>query len=375
MDDLTRLLGELVAIPSINPFGGEGPAETELANFLLTFLRHQKIDCELQPVLPPRSNVIAKIEGGQRRLLLEAHMDTVKVDGMEIAPFEPKVEGNRLYGRGACDTKASLAAMLLAVRDAAAAKDFTSTIVVAATADEEFTFKGALALCDWLRADGLPGGAVVGEPTDLALVIAHKGVVRWRLRTRGVSAHSSAPQKGVNAIYRMAKLLGHVEQYANGLLRSAPQPLLGTPTMNVGTIRGGQTVNTVPDLCTVEIERRTLPGEDPGAVYRAANEYLREAAGVEFEAEEPFLVDHSLQTPSDAHIVRLLREVLTRLGVDAKLEGAPYGTDASKFARIGVPSLVFGPGSVAQCHTACEFVDLAQVRLAYRAYRELIRNF
>ena len=356
---VVRTLGDLVRIPSVNPAFEGGTSEAGVADYVARFCRDRGLEVRLQEVFPGRSNVLARRPGKtSRRLLFEAHMDTVTAAGMTIPPFEPRIEGGRLYGRGACDTKAGLAAMLHAV---AAVERPPCDVWIAAVVDEEHAFRGVLKLCEGLKADV----AIVSEPTGMRLVSASKGVLRWKIRCRGRAAHSSKPHLGDNAITRMARVVLALENDTAALGR-ASHPLVGSPTLSVGLIQGGTQVNIVPDACTISVDRRLIPGEDPVDVRR---HYERLLAPLGAEMDPPMLEDPALETPLDAAVVRLARELL------GDPVGVPYGSDASKLSRAGIPSILVGPGSIDQAHTADEYVDLAQVERSFEFYREMMSRF
>ena len=306
-EPLIRLLADLVAIPSVNPMGrgksGPGYGEHEVAAYVAAYMRSRGVDAVLSEVSPGRPNLTARIDAGAREtLLLEAHADTVQADAMTIPPFAPEVRDGKLYGRGACDTKGSLAAFLHAVCSLIdAGGKFRYNIVLLVAADEEYQFTGARhAVAGGLAADF----AIVGEPTLLTIVRAHKGVTRWRIVTRGVAAHSAYPERGRNAIYAMGPLLVRLESYARALREGAGHPLLGSPSLSVGVIEGGEAVNIVPERCTVEVDRRTLPGESAEDILGAVRSALGDIPGWEFEP--PHLVAGAMEVPLESPIVRSL---------------------------------------------------------------------
>lgn len=377
-------LQRLVAIPSVNPMGRDlsGPEffEGRLTDHLMAYFRelgvpHQKIE-----VAPGRANVLARFEApaGRRTVLLDAHQDTVPVDGMTIEPFVPLVKEGRLYGRGACDVKGGMAAMLAAftrlVRERPAK---ASNVVLSCTCDEESTSLGVNDLTrlwtDPARGGSLlsqrPDVAIVAEPTQLDIVVAHRGATRWKIKTTGRACHSSAPENGINAIYRMAKVVAALEAYAARLPRLvAAHPLCGPATLSVGRIEGGISVNTVPDWCTVEIDRRVVPGEDGWHVMDDVRAWLREQVEFPVEFLPPWIVGMSLP---DDHNGPLADELLERIGPLAgprRKIGVPYGTHASRIAAGGVPAVVFGPGDIAQAHTIDEWIEIEQLRLATEVY-------
>lgn len=382
--DAVEILKDLVAIPSVNPMGrdvsGAEYLETRVSDYVQNFFQKLGVECQRIEVLPGRQNVIARLDrpGATATILLDAHQDTVPVDGMTIPPFQPDIKDGRLYGRGACDVKGGMAAMLAAfARLVADRRAQGANVVVSCTCDEECTAQGAKALArlwsDPARAGSLltapPTVAIVAEPTDLNAIVAHRGAVRWKLRTRGRACHSSRPLEGVNAIYKMAQVLSCLERYAEDISRMIPaHPLCGSPTISVGRISGGISVNTVPDECLIEIDRRVIPGEDPASVIPQVSTYLHERLDVDFEMLPPWLDGATLSDQNNgAWADRLLTQVAAVAGPRRK-QGAWYGTNASRFAATGVPAVVFGPGSINQAHTADEWIDLAELQQASEIY-------
>jgi succinyl-diaminopimelate desuccinylase len=382
--DALAILQELVAIPSVNPMGRDvsGPEylEGRLTEYLVRFFRklgveHQQIEIELG-----RSNVIARIAApdSNTTILLDAHQDTVPVDGMTIAPFEPVVKEGRLYGRGACDVKGGMAAMLAAFARLAAEKPHgAANVVISCTCDEESTSIGINDLVrlwnDRARAGSLletpPDIAVVAEPTDLDVVVAHRGATRWKIRTTGRACHSSVPSAGVNAIYRMAQLVTCLEEFAGTLdLLVPPHPLCGGATLSVGRIEGGISVNTVPDECTIEIDRRVVPGEEGMDAFHQVDAFLRERLDFEYEMLEPWLVAATLNDDRNGEWAdRLIRHIEPVAGPHRKV-GVAYGTHASRIDAGGVPAVVFGPGSIEQAHTKDEWISIAELEQAAEVY-------
>lgn len=367
------LLKEFVAIPSINPMGrvkAEGRfCEKELAAFVADTMRRSSIDVEMYDVTPDRPNVVGFIDmKAKQTLMLEAHLDTVFVEGMTVDPFGATIENGRLYGRGSCDTKGSLAAFMHAACSMLdGGKKPKYNIIIAAVADEEFGFTGAEALvARGLKCDF----AIVGEPTELHIVRAHKGVLRWKVNTTGLASHSAYPSRGRNAIYAMAHVVAQLQEHAHWLQSLPPHPLLGSPSLNVGTIEGGQVVNIVPDRCTIEVDRRMMPGETPADALRLVKEALADLPDWEFEP--PYLSAAGMEVGEHAPIVTMLSDAVTGVMGSVVVESAHYGTDAGQYNRAGVPSVVFGPGNIAQAHTAGEFIDIAQLEQASAIITRLI---
>jgi acetylornithine deacetylase/succinyl-diaminopimelate desuccinylase family protein len=377
MSRVVETLASLVRIDSVNPAYEGGAGEGASADFVQRFFSARGIETSMDDVWSGRPNVIARLPGrdAARRVVLEAHLDTVSVKGMTIPPFEPRIEGGRLFGRGACDTKGGLAAMMEAVASVHAdGLTPPCEVWLAAVVDEEFSFRGVAKLCEGLVAHA----AIVAEPTELRVVMASKGVLRWRIRVQGRAAHSGKPHLGINAIEHMARVVLALEQEHHRLAADV-HPLLGPATLNVGRIGGGVQVNIVPEDCVIEIDRRLLPGEivaDVLAGYQALLDGLQRVhPTLRAIMEPPMLIDEALETPADSAVVRLATSLLAERGLDARPCGVTFGSDASKLSRQGVPSIVFGPGSIDHAHAAVEFVPLAEVEIAMGFYRDFILRF
>ncbi|MCX7031544.1 MAG: M20 family metallopeptidase [Spirochaetes bacterium] len=379
MSGVLSIARDLVRIGSVNPMGrgigGPAVGEERLTAWLESFLAGIGARCRRQPVAPGRDNLVAELSwpGSGRSVMLEAHQDTVPVDGMTVPPFDAEVRNGRLYGRGACDVKGGMAAILAAMECLAAERPKGAASVIAAfTVDEESGFTGVRRL-----ARELPAGiafAVVAEPTRLEVVVAHKGLVRWRVRTRGRSCHSARPADGVNAVYRMAPVLAALEEYAATLSTGRSHPLLGRPTLSVGVIRGGTSVNTVPGSCEIEIDRRLLPGEDPVSAVEHCRRFLEaRLPGADLEVEPAWISDLALDTPPDSEAARMSLEAVRKVRGRSEPVGVPYGTDASKLAEAGLPSVVLGPGDIVQAHTVDEWIEIAELEHAVEIYVELVK--
>jgi succinyl-diaminopimelate desuccinylase len=373
--DAINLLSDLVRIPSVNPRMGGGAGEEQIARYLAERLQALGLTPTVAEVHPGRPNVLVTLPGrpGGPHLLFEAHTDTVLPSHGQLDPFNPRLEGDRLYGRGSCDTKASVAAMFLALQDLLPSHGRERRISLAFTMGEEAGHEGIMHL---LGSGFLADAAVVGEPTGLDVVTAHKGVFRWKLVTSGRAAHSSNPQEGVNAIVKMAGVVRAIHDLLAPQISRRTHPLLGAPTISVGRIEGGLQVNVVPDRCSIDLDRRTLPGETWAQV-RDEVEALISACQVEDPdlrviIEEPYMRLGSLETPPDAPIVRMAQEAVSRIAGQHPIRGVAFGTDAAELCAAGVPCVVLGPGNIEQAHTSMEYVEIQQVVKAAAIYREIM---
>ena len=360
-----RLLQDLVRLPSVNPMGRAVSGDLFLEHRVTDYLEQFFIDIgatyQRSPVAPQRENIVARYHsaGATTTLLFEVHQDTVPVDGMTIDPFAGEIRDGKLYGRGACDVKGGMTAMLAAfarlVRERPAG---AANVILACTVDEEHTFLGVQELMkSGVRADF----AVVAEPTKLQIVDAHKGVVRGKVRTEGRACHSSRPDQGVNAIYRMGPVLTRIEEYAERLMKSAAHPRLGPPTISVGRIEGGVSVNTVPDGCVIEIDRRLLPGEDPAAAWQEFIDNVILKSGVSAVCEPVLMACPALETLPALELRERFGAAINRVEGKHEVLAVPFGTDASSIAEAGIPAVVFGPGDIAQAHTKDEWIELDQI--------------
>lgn len=383
MDALTRLLRDLVQIPSVNPMGrpltGAGVLEAGVTDYLDRYLRELGVTPYTQGIAPGRANILARYEApnSRRTVLFDVHQDTVPTDGMVIDPFGATVENGRLYGRGSCDIKGGMAAMLTAfarlVRERPAG---SASVVLACTVDEEFTHMGSSRLAEEPQGADV---AVVAEPTMLNVVNTHKGAVRWKIVARGTACHSSTPQRGDNAIYRMARVVSLLQEYAASLAQGPLDPILGPASLSVGRIEGGTSVNVVPDGCLIEIDRRLIPGESPATAPGLVAEFLRERLGSLDHLEFlPAWVNMPALRPQptgqDPWLGPLSEAVQRVTGRAPQVLGVPFGTDAGPLGAAGLPSYVFGPGDIAQAHTEDEWIELDQVRAASEIYFEMART-
>lgn len=382
MPDLSssiRHLRDLVSIPSVNPMGRDDlPAEIvgeqAVAEHLVEALGRLGMDAELVG-RGGRTSVIAEasVDARADTLLVASHIDTVPVDGMEIDPFDPVIEGDRLYGRGSCDTKAGMAALLEALERVLAKGTLRRNLIVVGEADEEL---GSIGVADVLEHLGTrrPDWVLATEPTDLRIINAHKGVVHARVCARGRACHSSDPLAGSNAIVTLASAILALEDGA-GRLAEKPHSQLGAATLSIGVIRGGQAPNVVPDRAEIWVDRRTLPDETVDSV-RALLERdlldagLADAVFIESCTEEK----PPLETAPDSIAVRSAARALDAVGLPDACDHVAFGTDAGVFGRAGIPGIVLGPGSIALAHTARESVPIGEVETMVRIYERLLET-
>jgi acetylornithine deacetylase/succinyl-diaminopimelate desuccinylase family protein len=378
-EEIFATLGDLISINSVNPGYPGGRGEGRVAEYVGEFFRRNSIPFEFQKVFDGRPNVIAKLAGasGCPTLIFEAHMDTASELGMSIEPFQPVRKNNLMYGRGSCDTKGGLAAMMHALKAVheAGLRPRASTVLVAAV-DEEHSFRG---IVKFVEGGVEAEGGVVAEPTSLEIVVASKGVLRWRVHTRGRAAHTAKPHLGINAVTKMAKVILAINERLEPSYKLRQHPLLGSPALTVGTIRGGIQVNQVPESCTVEIDRRLLPGETKDTVWKELQDLISEMQSddpeLRVEMDPPMLEDQAMETPASARVAQIACAVSQALRGVGRLVGVPYGSDASKLSRAGVPSIILGPGSIDRAHAAEEYVELDQVACAAEMYARIILGF
>lgn len=348
--DVARLVADLVAIDSVNPGlvpGGAG--EHAVARFVAQWLKAAGLETAIEEAAPGRENVVAvaRGRGGGRTLLLNAHTDTVGLEGVD-RPLEPRIEGDRLYGRGAYDMKGGLAAIMLAGA-AAARAGLAGDVVVTAVADEELASVGTEALVRRHGADA----AIVTEPTDLRVAIAHRGFAGFEVETAGVAAHGSRPDLGVDAIAKVGPVLVELAGLAEQLLARPAHPLVGTPSLHASLIEGGQEFSSYPARCLLTGERRTVPGETAAEVEAELRAAVERAAP---DAQLRMLIGRDpYELDDDAEIARLLLEQ-----VGGSFVGMRFWTDAALLAGAGIPTVLFGPAGEG-AHAEVEWVDLPSV--------------
>lgn len=357
--DLTSLLSSLVAVDSVNPSLVAGAAgEQEIASLIGAWARDGGLETEWLEETSGRPGVVvrARGSGGGRTLLLCGHIDTVNVEDM-ADPHTPRIDGDRLYGRGAYDMKAGVAAALMAAREASRL-GLAGDVVVAAVADEEHTSLGIQEALRHVSADG----AVVTEPTELEVVVAHKGFVWSEVEVTGRSAHGSRPHLGLDAIVKMGAVLGELERL-DGSLSGRTHPLLGRASVHASVIEGGVELSSYPAHCKLGLERRTLPGETGGQIEAELESLLERCrkADPEFEASlrtvlvrAPFEIDRN-----DELVSLLARAAGEVMGKAATIGGASYWADSAFIAAAGIPTVLFGPGGDG-AHAAEEWVSLSE---------------
>lgn len=375
MSEVADLVSQLVSIDSVNPDlvpGGAG--EQAIAGFVAGWLARAGLDVTLEEPVPGRPNVIAVARGtgGGRSLMLNGHLDTVGVEGMQH-PHEPTIDGERLYGRGAFDMKGGVAAILLA--GAAAAKQrLRGDVIVTAVVDEEYASLGTQSILKRWHADA----AVVTEATGLDLCVAHKGFVWLDVEVTGAAAHGSRPDLGIDAIVQMGKVLTRLDSLNQKRQASPGHPLLGSGSVHASLISGGQELSSYPERCALSIERRTAPGETPEVVEAEIQRIIQQLA-----AEDPHfhasvatrLARESFAIAEDAPIVRLLRQEAAAVrGQEPALIGAPWWMDSALLSSAGIPTVIFGPGGEG-AHATVEWVSLDEVEQCAAALIATARVF
>ncbi len=394
MDPVVELLRALVAIDSVNPSLVPGASgEAAIARALAEHMRGLGLTVHIQEVAPGRPNVIGVLDGRHLgpSLMFCGHTDTVGVAGM-AQPFDPVEREGRLYGRGSQDMKSGVAAMVDAARVIAQSGGLEAgRLILACVVDEEHASIGADALVTEWRADA----AVVTEPTDLAIAVAHKGFEWVEIETEGLAAHGSRPHDGRDAIRLMGRVLTELDALDRTLQARAPHPLLGTASLHASLIHGGRELSSYPDRCHLQMERRTVPGEAPGCAAREVADILARltAADPEFKAaSRPMFARPPYEIAAEHPLVRTMQTALPAPSAPSASSAAPFAPSASSAARLasvpsassaapsaapsvagmsfwtdasvlgeaGIPSLLFGP-SGAGLHSVEEWVDLASV--------------
>ena len=371
-----RLLESLVAIPSVNPMGrphtGPVPIEKDVNDYIRDLLSPYGLQMERRACSARHENLLITVPGaaGSAAVLFEAHVDTVPADEWADRAFKPRRVGGDVFGRGSCDDKGSLAAMILAIRDLLEnQREPPLPILFLAAGDEEFAQTG---IKHFVQENRTIRSAIFGEGTQLAPVIQHKGTVRWDITVHGRSAHSSQPELGRNAITDMMRVIEAIGQYQGALQVRHVSPLMSGPTITVTQIEGGRTRNAVPDACRVAVDFRVLPGMEPGEERQRLMAHL-ESLGLSISHSGVQLKTPPLNTsPKDPFSLRVLEICRRHVGPQVQLSGVPYGTDAS-WVSDRAPAIVLGPGSIADAaHAVDEHVSIEEVVTCARIYRDIM---
>ncbi|TVR60561.1 MAG: M20/M25/M40 family metallo-hydrolase, partial [Gemmatimonadales bacterium] len=366
-DDAVEMARTLVSIPSVNPdLAPDGTGEGDVARQCRAWLEGWGFEVDWVEPEPGRPSLVARLGEGRPRTILNGHLDTVGVEGMPDDPFDPRMEDGLLFGRGSCDMKAGVAAMLAVARSVARRRalrpdSVAGELLVVLTADEEQASIGLRALLDrGLEADR----AVVTEPTSLAIAPANRGFVWVHVEVEGVAAHGSRPDVGRDAIRGAGRLLAELDQVEAALAEGHRHPLLTSPSIHAGTIRGGTSPSVYPHRCSLVLEARTLPGMEPAQVMAAV-----EAAVARVREQEPDLTIHlreglsrpPAELPGSHPLVQDLSRAMEAVGVEPRLEGMSAWVESAWLTEAGIPAVCFGPGSIEHAHTAREFVPVEEI--------------
>lgn len=374
-----ELLKNLIRINSVNPSLVEGaPGESQIAEFIADFMEDIGLETKLMEVEKNRPNVVGVLKGVSDGpfLMLNGHTDTVGIEYMEMSPFEPVVEGNKIYGRGACDMKGGLAAMLSAAKAIIdSGIKLKGNVIIAAVVDEEYTSIGT----ERLIKDHTADAAIVCEPTELQVAIAHKGYVWSKIETHGKAAHGSRPETGVDAIMKMSKFLIEIEKLQRKIFPTKTHRLVGPPSVHASLIEGGRELSTYPDYCKLQIERRTVPGENVNAVKEEIQNILDKLSKEDPQFEASFDIIFSrgpIEVSPDIEISQKLRHAILKItGGEPRYIGVSGWLDSEILYNAGVPVVVFGPGELECAHSAVEYTYLDQVITAAKILSQTIVNF
>jgi len=378
-EKVVMLTKKFVQFDTQNPPG----KEKELAQYVEEYLRSLGLNTELLDFLPNRPNLFAeyKVNDKGKKFLFDGHLDTVPVGNSSlwtVDPFSGTLKEGKIFGRGAADMKGSIAAFVHALETLIdSGVELNGSVHMLLTSDEEIS---ALGTREFLKKGYSADASIVGEPSCLEVNVAHKGVARWRLKTLGKSTHASTPEEGVNAIYKMAKVLNELEKLAKSYSMSSRQhPLLGKPTLNVGTIVGGTKDNIVPDFCEITIDRRLLPGDRVEEVEREFNQLLSRLASDDPSLKFELKLYHShnpAETPPNHPFVILANLCVEKvLGERRPVKGFQATTEMSHLVEAGIPSIILGAGDIKVAHTVDEYVLVDELVNCAKIYALILLKY
>ncbi|AQQ55615.1 M20 family metallopeptidase [Planococcus lenghuensis] len=380
-----NVLKELIAIPSINPGDQETFShpygEKAVGDKLLSLIERELPDltCWKEEVLPTRFNCYAHYFRGDEypTVLLETHLDTVDVKGMNIDPFVLKEKDGKWYGRGACDAKGQLTAMLMGIKKALVESNglLPVNILLAAVVDEEHKHRGV----DYLVNNDIKADvAIVGEPTQLRFGAFHKGSIRFTVETRGKAAHSSNPWSGENAIEKMSDIIQVLKREVKEATESISHPLCGVSSLSVTLVSGGEQVNIIPTSCLIHVDRRLNPQEQWQQVLKdikaMVKDKVEDSIWRDIIWHDPYLVDPPLSNELDNTALQEVNRIMKKDIPNFEFVGLQYGCDASKIEPANIPTFVFGPGNIDQAHTAEEWIAEIDVLKAIGIYSNLLQQ-
>jgi acetylornithine deacetylase len=365
-----ELLKRLIRIPSVNPAIEGGQGEAEIGAFIADSFRKTRLfRVYEQRVAKDRFNVIAILDGKAegKSLMLNGHMDTVGTSAMTIKPFHPFVKRGVIHGRGSCDMKGPLAAMISAtIAVARSGRRLAGDVVFAGVVDEEYKSLGTSALVKRFRTDA----AIVGEPTAMDIATAHKGYAWLEIETIGKRAHGSVPERGIDAIEKMGKIIVGLETLRKDYSLKKHR-LLGGATIHASSIEGGSEWSTIPASCVLKLERRLIPGEGPQDAVHELRQIVASCSRGDKKLKARVRLIHraeSMEIKKAVHI-DLLRENVRRFGGRGHIVGVPYWTDASILVNEArIPSCLFGPGNIAVAHSPDEYIAQNDVLAAAHIY-------
>jgi acetylornithine deacetylase len=363
-ETLLNLLQDLIQIESVNPsLASKGTGEAAIARYISDYLNNLGLEVRFQEIEKNRVNVIGilKGSGGGSSLMLNGHTDTVSADNMEIDPFAAEEKDGKIYGRGALDMKAGVAALIMAVQSIIEdGIKLKGDVILTLVADEEYASIGTEAVVDEYTADA----AIICEPTDLDIVIAHKGFAWTKIEIFGHAAHGSLPHRGVDAIVKAGKVLAAIDELGKTDLKQKTHPLLGSASIHASLIKGGTELSTYPDYCKIELERRNLPGEDRKRVTEEMQELLQniQLQDDQFKADlDVFFLRPAFEISPDQPIVQTVSRAFESICHRApKYEGMWGWLDSAILAQAGIPTVIFGPSGEG-AHAAVENVDVQSI--------------